>query len=165
MSDQPTDPPATDPPADTTKTDPPKPSETVDYWKAKSRENESRAKSNADAAKELTAIKDAQKSDAEKVADRLAAADTQVASVPAKVAEALRVHLVALHKIPEEDAELFLNASDPETLLKQVQRLMDREATSTADRKKQGNFVPKEGTTSTAPENEERAFARDLFAG
>jgi predicted phage tail protein len=125
----------------------PKPSETVDFWKQKAREQEKRAKDNADAAKRLADLEDAQKSETEKAADRIAKAEAEVASVPGKVSEALRTHLIALHKISDEDAELFLTASEPELLLKQVDRLVARDATATEERRRRGNHVPGEGST------------------
>ena len=76
----------------------------------------------------LDEIEDAQKSEAEKAADRISKAEAEVASVPAKVADALRAHLVELHSIDKEDAELFLTATEPDLLLKQVDRLMARAA-------------------------------------
>lgn len=116
------------------------------------------------AAVELAAIKESQKTAEQVAADRLAAADAEVAKIPAKVSEALRAHLVALHKIPTEDAELFLTANDPEVLLKQVERLVARGAEDVAASKKHGNFVAREGTTPLNPgEDPMREFARDLF--
>lgn len=103
------------------------------------------AKANADAAAELAQIKDAQKSEAEKVADRIAKAEAEVAAVPTKVADALRTHLVALHKISDEDAELFLTAGDPEVLLKQVDRLVARNTEAEQAGRLRGNHVPNEG--------------------
>lgn len=137
-----------------------KPTETVDFWKQKAREQEKRAKVNADAAKRLADIEDAQKTESEKVADRIAKAEAEVASVPAKVAEVLRDHLVALHEIEKDDAELFLTANDPELLLKQVTRLVGQ----SDKRKKTTNTVPREGqTSSTSGDDEVREFARGLF--
>jgi len=116
------------------------------------------------AAVELAAIKESQKTAEQVAADRLAAADAEVAKIPAKVSEALREHLVALHKIPAEDAELFLTASDPEVLLKQVERLMARGVEDVAASKKHGNFVAREGTTPPKPgEDPMRKFVDDLF--
>lgn len=143
----------------------PKPSETVDFWKQKAREQEKRAKENADAAKRLAEIEDSQKSEAEKAADRIAKAEAEVASVPTKVADDLRAHLVDLHKIDGEDAELFLTATEPELLLKQVTRLLARSDEKTASQKRQNNRVPNEGKTPTkAGNDEEREFVRGLFA-
>jgi len=116
------------------------------------------------AAAELATIKDAQKSNEQRSADRVADADAQIATIPAKVSEVLRVHLVALHKIPAEDAELFLTSGDPEVLLKQVERLVARGVEDVAASKKRGNFVPREGATpSTSGDDEVREFARGLF--
>lgn len=140
----------------------PKPTETVDFWKQKAREQEKRAKDNADAAKRLAEIEDAQKSEAEKTADRIAKADAEVASVPSKVAAELRTHLVALHEIDEDDAELFLTATEPELLLKQVTRLVGQ----SGKRKKNGNVVPNEGkTTPTPAADAKREFLREITGG
>ena len=112
---------------------------------------------------ELAAIKESQKTDVQKTADRLAAADAEVATIPAKVSDALRAHLVALHKIPAEDAELFLTASDPEVLLKQVERLVARGAEDVAASKKHGNFVPREGNNpNQSKQDPKREFLREL---
>jgi len=117
------------------------------------------------AAVELAAIKESQKSAEQVAADRLAAADAEVAKIPAKVSESLRDYLVALHKIPAEDAELFLTASDPEVLLKQVERLVARGAEDVAASKKHGNFVAREGTTPPKPSDDPmREFTQRLFA-
>lgn len=137
----------------------PKPTETVEFWKSKAREQESRAKANKSAADELAAIRDSQKTEAEKVADRIAKADAEVAAVPAKVSEALRSYLVGLHEINDEDAELFLTANNPDLLLKQVSRLVARNAPPA----KQPNHVPREGVNPTAPESEGRETVRRIF--
>lgn len=111
-------------------------------------------------ADKLDSIEQASKSEAERALDRVTKAEAEVAQLPARVAAALRTHLVALHAIDADDAELFLTATEPELLLKQVQRLTGREA----DRKKSNNVVPREGTTSSnAAAGDEREFARALF--
>jgi len=97
--------------------------------------------------------------ESEKTAQRLSAADAEVAKVPAKVADALRTHLIALHEIDADDAELFLTANDPELLLKQVQRLIGRAGES----KKRGNHVPREGSTTHSADNAELETTRALF--
>lgn len=135
-----------------------KPTETVEFWKQKAREQEKRAKDNATAAKRLAELEEANKSEAEKAADRIAKAEAEAATVPSKVADALKTHLVALHGIDEEDAELFLTATEPELLLKQVTRLLGQ-----SDKRKK-NHVPREGATPPQPgQSEEAAFVRDLF--
>ena len=137
-----------------------KPAETVDFWKQKAREQEKRAKDNAAAAKRLAEFEESQKTETEKAADRIAKAEAEVASVPAKVADALREHLVALHEIEQDDAELFLTATDPDLLLKQVTRLVGQ----SDKRKKTSNVVPREGNNpSSKAGGDEREFARNLF--
>lgn len=132
--------------------------ETVEHWKEKARLQEKRAKENAAAAKRLAELEDAQKSESEKVAERIAKAEAEVASVPSKVADALREHLVALHEIDKDDAELFLTATDPDLLLKQVTRLVGQ-----SDKRKT-NTVPREGKTPSASGDDDlREFARGLF--
>jgi hypothetical protein len=73
----------------------------------------------------LDEIESAQKTDAERVAEQIAEAKAEVEKIPTVVTEHLRDHLVALHKISAEDAELFLTATSPDILLKQVSRLME----------------------------------------
>lgn len=135
----------------------PKPTDTVDFWKQKAREQERRAKDNADAAKRLAEIEDAQKSDAEKTAERISKAEAEVATVPSKVADALREHLVALHEIDKDDAELFLTASDPELLLKQITRLVGQK-----DKTRKTHIVPREGNNPSSQSDPKREFLRGL---
>jgi hypothetical protein len=132
----------------------------VDFWKTKAREQEKRAKENAEARRQLDELTESRKSEVEKAQERAQAAEAEAATLPAKVADALKSHLVALHEIDTEDAELFLTASDPELLLKQVAKL-----TSRGSGKKQ-NHVPREGNNPTPNNNsEEREVARALFGG
>lgn len=125
------------------------------------------AKANADAAKKLAEIEEANKSEIDKALDRVTKAEAEVASLPARVADALKAHLVTLHEINDEDAELFLTANDPDLLLKQVARLTQRNAEAAAaqetERKKRGNHVPREGATTTASENDGIQAVRGLF--
>ena len=109
----------------------------------------------------LAEIEEAQKTETEKAADKIAKAEAELAAIPAQVAEALRIHLVALHEIDPEDAELFLTATDPDLMLKQVTRLLGQD-------KRRKNHVPREGQTphTAAGETDEmREFTRALFGG
>lgn len=135
-----------------------KPTETVDFWKQKAREQERRAKENAKAAERLAAIEEANKTETQKAADALAAAQREAEEARA---EALRYRIASKFQIGDEDAALFLTASDEETLTAQAQRLSDREA----ERKKQGNHVPNEGRKTPAVEGDDRAAVRALFGG
>lgn len=94
-------------------------------------------------------------------------ADMEAEATTAK-AEALRSRVaaefgVSTKKGPKgepSDADLFLTGADVDTLTVQAQRLAGR----VEDRKKQGNFAPKEGTAPTGGTNtDEREFVRGLF--
>ena len=60
-----------------------KPTETVEFWKSKAREQEKRAKDNALAAAELATLKDAQKSEQQKLIERAEAAEQRAALLEA----------------------------------------------------------------------------------
>lgn len=100
----------------------------------------------------------ANKSEIEKANDARTQAEQRAAQAEAA---ALRWKVAAKHGISDEDAELFLTGTDEETLTKQAQRLTDR----VADRKKNGNVVPKEGSTTQPTDDPMRKFTRQLFAG
>lgn len=135
-----------------------KPVETVDFWRKQAREQEKRAKAGAAAIKRLAEIDEAGKTEAEKAAEKIAAAKSEIEAVPSKVADALRAHLVKLHGIEAEDVELFLTASDPELLLKQVDRLLG------TGKQAKKNYVAREGTNSSKGKADEgRSFAREFF--
>lgn len=135
-----------------------KPTETVDFWKSKSREWETRAKENSKAAARLKEIEDAQKSDAEKAAERIATLEQQATAAQR---DALRFKVAAKHGIGDEDADLFLTGADEATLTKQAERLAGRSDASTAKTRLR---VPREGTHPGDPkEDEERKAARQLF--
>jgi hypothetical protein len=74
-------------------------------------------------------------------------------------ATALRSTIAAEFGITPEDRDLFLTASDQDTLRTQAKRLAER----VADRKKT-HTVPTEGKTPTATvSSDERQFVRQLF--
>lgn len=80
----------------------PKPSETVDYWKKRSRENEKRAKDNAEAAKKLQELEDAKKTEEERRADAEA---KQKQETEALRLENLRLRAAGTHAVSGEDSE------------------------------------------------------------
>jgi hypothetical protein len=90
--------------------------------------------------------------------EKAAQAEAAIAEVPSKVAAELRAHLIALHEIPDDKAELFLTATDPALLVRQVTALV-------GETKKQGNTVPREGGNPTpgGSNRDEREFVRNLF--
>lgn len=134
-----------------------KPTETVEFWKQKAREQEKRAKDNADAAKRLAEIEQSQKSEAEKTADRIKQLETEAGEARR---EALRFKVASEFGIASERAELLLTGSDEETMRRQAAALKGE----TDERKKQGNRVPREGQTPIPKTGDEdrRAFVRQL---
>ena len=76
-------------------------------------------------------------------------------------ASALRSDIAAKHGLSAEDRDLFLTGTDVDTLTAQAQRLAAREV----DRKKHGNFAPKEGhaPTDTGDSADLREFTNKLF--
>lgn len=110
-------------------------------------------------AKQVDDAEEAKKTDAQKIADLQGKVD----GLPKQVAGALREHLVQLHGIDKDDAELFLTGDTPELLLKQVSRLLDQSGGGGSKRK---NYVQKEGNHQRKPaENENASFAKSLFGG
>lgn len=106
----------------------------------------------------LTVLEQANLTEAEKSAQRITAAEAEVAKVPAKVADALRDSIIALGIIPE-DKKVLLTASDPESLLAQVKAIQGL----TEDRKKRGGYVAREGSNTQSGDDPLRAVARGLF--
>ena len=119
----------------------PKPTETVDFWKQKNRELEKKLKENAAAKAELDKLKAANLSAEEKIAKEAAEAKAEAAQAKA---EAMRWRIAARFGMSDEDAELFLTATDEETLIRQAQRF-----TELAPKAGKGNVVPGVGTSPT----------------
>src|SRR5690606_15447595 len=151
----PTETPAPAPAQEPPPTPEPKPAETD--WKAEAKKWEARAKENKTAADQLAAIEEANKTEAQKTAEKLEAAEKAAADARR---EALKFKIASKFSIGDEDADLFLTGDDEESLTKQAERLSQR----VVERKKNGNHVPREGTSSPAVEDEMRAFTRDLFS-
>ena len=81
------------------------------------------AKANADAAARLAEIEEANKTEAQRQAERVTAleAEAQQARV-----DALRFKIAAKFQVSDEDADLFLTGTDEESLTKQAERLAVR---------------------------------------
>jgi hypothetical protein len=90
----------------------PKPSETVEFWKTKAREQEKRAKDNAAAATRLAELEEAQKTQAQKDADRLA---TETSRAEAAEAALLRYEVATETGVPA-NAMKFLTGSTREEI-------------------------------------------------
>lgn len=109
----------------------------------------------------LDELEKANKSEAEKFAERIAALESENSRIQS---EALRSRIQAKHGISDEDAALFLTGTDEDSLTAQAKRLAEREA----DRKKRGGVAPKEGGSADnkgAGQSDMREFTRALFGG
>lgn len=89
-------------------------------WKAEARKWEARSKENAEKARRFDEVEEASKTEAQKLADRLAKAETEAQKAQA---DALRFRVAAKYGISDEDAALFLTGSDEETVERQAARL------------------------------------------
>lgn len=90
-------------------------------WKAEARKWEKLAKENKGAADKLTQLEEAQKSEAQKLADRASKAEQSAATAQA---EALRWRIAARNGISDEDAEIFLTGTTEDALTRQAERLV-----------------------------------------
>ena len=105
----------------------PKPTETVDFWKSKAREQEKRAKANADAAAKLAEIEEAQKTEAQKTAERLADAERR-----AQAAErnAMRLQVIAETQL-DPDLHEFVFGDSEDEMRSRAEKLKARSTSST----------------------------------
>jgi hypothetical protein len=107
----------------------------------------------------LDEIEAANQTEAEKAAKRVAELEAELNNTRR---DSLRLKIASANGITDaDDIDLFLTGTDEETLTKQAKRLAER----TADRKKQGNRVPNEGTNSPSVEGEGLETVRALFGG
>lgn len=108
-------------------------------------------------AAEFDKLQAANQTEAEKAAAKVAELEAQLTSVQA---ESMRLRVAAEHGITDaDDIRLFLTGTDEETLTEQAKRLSGREA----DRKKNGNHVPTEGTQTSVTDKGDAAFARSFL--
>lgn len=103
----------------------------------------------------LDEIEESQKSEAEKTADRLAKAEKRAADAEARV---LRREIALEHELDKDDAALLDALTDEDAMRKFAERL----AAAKTDKKKQGNYVPSEGTSSRPQADPKRTFLREL---
>jgi len=108
-------------------------------------------------AAKLDTLEQANKSEADKFSERIASLETENTAIKS---QALRSRIQAKFSVSDEDAELFLTGIDEASLTKQAERLGVRDT----ERKKQGNRVPKEGTSTKSGDDPMREFARELFS-
>lgn len=110
-------------------------------------------------AAEFDKLQAANQTEAEKHAARVMELESELNNTRA---ESMRLRIATEHGITDaDDISLFLTGTDEETLTRQAKRLSDREA----DRKKNGNHVPREGSTNKPESSDAAATARALFGG
>ena len=102
----------------------------------------------------LDEIEEANKTEAQKAAERLSAAETRAAEAEAR---ALRREVAMEHKLSKEDAELLDSLTDETAMRSLAARLG-------AASGKKSNYVPREGNNpNPAAAGTKREFARELF--
>jgi len=134
----------------------PKPTETVDFWKQKAREQEKRAKENATAAQRLAELEAANLSELEKAQKT---ANDALARLAEFEQTTLRQKVAISKGLPAELVDRLRGATEDE-----LSTDADALLALVAAPKKQGNHVPREGTSSPSVNNDERDVARSLFA-
>jgi hypothetical protein len=97
----------------------PKPTETVDFWKQKAREQEARAKSNADKAQAHDAYVESQKTEAQRLSDATQKAQREADEARA---EATRYRVAATHGVSPDYFDL-LGTGDEATITARAERL------------------------------------------
>jgi hypothetical protein len=109
-------------------------------------------------ASRLDELEAANKSEAEKVAERLAASEKAANDARR---DALRFRIAAKFQVTDEDAELFLTGSDEDTLTRQAERLSARNAEAAGPRTPRPD--PNQGRSPSAgPKSTADSFA-DFF--
>jgi outer membrane PBP1 activator LpoA protein len=108
-------------PASEADTTTPKPTETVDFWKQKAREQEKRAKDNAEAAKRLSELEESQKTESQRLTER---ADTEYKRAQDAEAKLLRYEVAAETGVPAT-ALKFLTGSSREEIEASAKDVLD----------------------------------------
>ena len=143
----------------------PKPEQSEIDWKAKARDWEKRAKENKLAAERLAQIEEASKTEAQRNADRLAAAEK--AAEDARN-DAARYQIAAEFSLSADESDALSHVSGVDGM-RQVAELLaksraDTEAREAAQHKKAGNIVPREGHAPPNPTDDD-AMARQILLG
>lgn len=123
-----------------------KPSETVDYWKQRARQNEAQAKANADAAKRLQDIEDAQKSTEQKAAEQAAKVQRDLQEAKAETA---RYKAAAKHRVSEDNFDL-LGLGTEEEITARAERVGKLEAVLAERDQLKAELEALKGVASTA---------------
>lgn len=115
------------------------------------------AKANADAAKRLSEIEDAQKTAEQRAAEREAAAEKRIADAEAR---AERRDVAIEHGLSTEDAALLDDLTDPDAMRRLAGRLAAAAKAEASPRNPRPNPAQREGDS---PAGDEDATARAFF--
>ncbi|RLP70875.1 hypothetical protein D9V30_00100 [Mycetocola reblochoni] len=129
-------------------------------WKSEARKWESRAKANKDAAEELAAVRESQKSEAEKAADRLKAAEARLAEFEARDQRAATVREVAAATGLDEAAVSVLAGGSADELTAAAEVLKPLISARQA-----GPVVKNAGDQPDHKSSPESEFLSSLFSG
>ena len=116
-------------------------------------------------AAKLDEIEEKNKTEAQRLADRIAVAEKAAAEARSDV---LRYQIAAEFQLTprQSDALAHVSSEDGMRLLaEEFQQARADQTARDADRKKQGNHVPREGATSSTAESDESTTVRELFGG
>lgn len=105
------------------------------------------------------AAKTAEQKAAEQVAEMQKQIDALNGTLSQSQSEATKARIQAKYKLSDDDAQLFLTATDSEALENQAKALSER----IADRKKQPPFVPEQLGHQEPPADEMAEFTGQLF--
>lgn len=156
----------TDPTPTPTPTDPPAPKETdwvaeARKWEQRAKDNGKRAKDNEDAARRLTELENASKSDLERAIARAETAEQRVSEFEARDRIAgWKADIATATGVPAQ----YLRGSTEEELkadAEQLKPLFDQQR----EQQSRGPIVPTAGRTPTTTPTDEQAFAREFFGG
>ena len=115
--------------------------ETVEFWRTKAREQEKRAKENAQAARRLSEIEEASKTAEQKAAERLAEAEQRAAEIEAR---ATRAEVAAATGLPV-DILAGPKGSTAEAITEYAEMVKAHFERTDTQRKQHNNIVPREG--------------------
>lgn len=140
--------------------------EYVEKLRKEAADYRTKAKANAEAAEELAKLKEADKTEAQKAADRIAALEAENAKAQSAL---LRMRIAAKYGISTDpgedgspsDADLFLTGMDEESLTIQAERLAKKRESVTPPPR--AAVVPNEGKNPTPGTDALREASRQLF--
>jgi hypothetical protein len=131
----------------------------VEKWKAQARKHEAESKANRAAAAKLAEFEDRDKTEAQRLADRVTAAEERAAQAEAR---AVRFEIAAEFGLSQEDSAALEHVPTEDGMRAVAQSLARKAATAVeedAERKRRGNFVSREGHSPDTNDTDAAALA------